>query len=107
MYYGVFAGCWNLYGLSGKFCRCSATGGATVKRLYNVNLELNMPVLADSPEEARQMAYDNYRDEVGKGDFHAHEATKNHHYDNTWYSDSHPYGDDGRTLQEIWDSMNA
>lgn len=63
--------------------------------------------MANSPAEARQIAYNYYRDEIGIGDFHASLARKNVCYDNSWDTDGYPYGDDGRTIKEIWKNMEA
>jgi len=75
--------------------------------LYNVKLELNIPVEAQSEYAARRIAYHSLKDDVTASDFECQPAKKNVQYDNTWDADEYVFSDGrSRTLREIWDSMS-
>lgn len=74
-----------------------------MKKLYSVSVEilLEMPVVAESPEEAEAIALNNWEDELGSGGSAfpiavAQELKKPHGF---W--GSIPWGDqDGKTVEE-------
>ena len=74
-------------------------------KLYNCRIELNLPVCANSPEEARELANSHWRNEcLFPEDFEIIKAKPNCYYDNTWDDTTIPYNSK-QELHEIWKEM--
>ena len=73
--------------------------------LYNVKLELNIPVEAQNEDAAKKIARYELSN-VSELDFECEIAKKNVQYDNTWDADEYVLSYcRSRTLREIWENM--